>query len=521
MLPTAHVPAGVYTEDCLAWSKDCELAIAAGEEVYLLLPRHDAIEPWTHVRIRVNAFTFEEWPPKRQASFADMSIGEEQARVTITSLAWSSRGIGRHQRCVLAVLTSNLLLSLWAPGGDPTDAERWQRVLIVNDTRVRSMAWVPTDSLLAESQSPLRKRGKPVLAVADDHNGVSFLTVFSPSTSASLSWGSQIIGHEVIHPTGKRNTRPSLLRNELDAKHFINYITFKESDTAGRTLMIYRSSNVFYQATLTISNDPSRATLAATPHQPIAQDHHDVPPQAPPFMQVAIQKHMEDYGRSHQLPVDRVLLRTWGVAFLGDLAAVCVTSHPAEMIEYYAIVQSSATILFGLREEAGEGEVAFPWQSTKAVNNGEACQTILLTVLDRQILDELVLGTLDLKLLYAAICATVFLDMSDVQRLPCLEATEPILEFLETNSNASLQAEREAIAALKCRESTDSETLGLSLSQVADKSSAAGAQLLESCPICEDFPVGLRGAQESFSEAYCTNRHPFCTSPTPGPWINH
>ena len=512
MLSSVVLPVGISTEDCLAWSLDGELAIAAGGEVYLLLPRFDFSEPWTHIHFRANAFTYDEWPVQTQVSFADMSIGVEQARVFITSLAWSPPGLAKHKRSVLAVLTSNLLLSLWAPGGDPTDPEKWERVLLIGDTRIRSMVWAPTDALNGDFQTPLSagKWGKPLLATGSDSNEMSFLIISSPFTSVLKSWDYLTLVIETIPPIHKVNYRPSLLRDALNARHSIDYLAFGDWSSAGVIPVIYRSSSVFYQSLLTVSNDALQGTLGdSSTHQRISQGHHDTLPKAPPLMQDFMQKQKKDYGSPRGLTANDVNLKTWGVASLDKMVAVCVTCHPAKMIEYQIIAENFASIGFGSSECFEERQPKFPWQRYIVVDGEEVCHTILSTILDRQLLASLTLTAHDLKILYAATSAALFCRMTDQQRKPCLNAAESILEVLEDVSNLSLQAERGVIAARKEAQNGDEEISNAIVRQLVDQLSVPGAQLLDVCPVCEDGHIGLYAAREDFFEACCPNRHPF------------
>ena len=108
----------------------------------------------------------------------------------IVSLNWSSPGLARHHRCLLAVLTSNLLLSIWDPGPHPSKARSWQRVLIINDyigdttinqnptpriyrerKRIRAAKW----SSIKDEQSKIHH----FLSVINDYQEVIFLRVRS------------------------------------------------------------------------------------------------------------------------------------------------------------------------------------------------------------------------------------------------------------------------------------------------------------------------------------------------------
>ena len=180
-IPTAY--------NCLAWSKDGELAVGAGEFIHILVPapshsRKSGSEPWTTVHFRVNAFTHSEWPVLEPASFQHFSIGEEQSTSTVAALSWSPPGLAKHRRSVLAVLTSNLLLSLWSSISDPKDSKTWKRVLVINRAlnvpeapnlrqrrRIRAMSWAEP---LGQKTS---KWGRFILAVANDNDELIFILI--------------------------------------------------------------------------------------------------------------------------------------------------------------------------------------------------------------------------------------------------------------------------------------------------------------------------------------------------------
>ena len=508
MLPSTEIPVGISTEDCLAWSLDGELAIAAHEEVYLMLPRHGADSPWTQIHFRVNEFTHQEWPLQRQASFAEMSIGQEQAKVKILSLSWSPPGIAKHKRSVLAVLTSNLLLSLWAPDGDPTRLEGWQRVLIIDNTRIRSMSWAPSCEEI-HMLLPTKKLATPLLALSDDKNGMFFMKIVSPYTSTPMPWEGQMIGHEAIQPFHNMNSRPSLFRNALVTQCFIDHIAFGDWYSNGSISITYRSSGVFYQAILAISLAPLQATLSvAKSFQSIAQEN-----QAAQIVPRVIRPVMHEYKEicaTSKTNVKGIFLKMWGSARFGNLVAICVTSHPVQMVEYQALSDSTSTVLFADDGPTSNEADLFPWQHEKEIDDSEACQTILLTILDSQLLTSLALTTFDLKIIYAAICATMFGNLSMAHQLPCLEAAESALDLLETRSGGRLQAERDYIIAKKNFKNSDWRNLNHLMNNVVTDSSASIAALVDLCPICEEGHVSLEAAWEGFSEAYCPKRHPFC-----------
>ncbi|KAL8747217.1 MAG: hypothetical protein Q9190_000883 [Brigantiaea leucoxantha] len=146
----------------MSWSQDGELAVAAGESVYILIPQESLEENWTHVTFQVNTFTTLEWPMQDLAELAHFSLGAEQSVSTVIDLSWSLPGLAKHGDAALAVLTSNYVLSLWAPTSDPSVSAAWERVLIINNAipappkthlnnyhvyhrqRIRSISWSPS-----------------------------------------------------------------------------------------------------------------------------------------------------------------------------------------------------------------------------------------------------------------------------------------------------------------------------------------------------------------------------------------
>lgn len=127
----------------------------------------------------------------------------------VHSLDWSPPGLGKHKRSVLAVLTSNHVLSIWECVGKPEIATDWVRAYVVNHglqkhfkakdsrgpeeseadhferfrakQRIRSFAWSqapPVSSLSGTSGDCATKR--PYLAVSTDRGEVFILDIQSP-----------------------------------------------------------------------------------------------------------------------------------------------------------------------------------------------------------------------------------------------------------------------------------------------------------------------------------------------------
>ncbi|KAF7588498.1 hypothetical protein BBP40_005634 [Aspergillus hancockii] len=196
--------------NCVSWSADGEIAVAAGEYVQILTPKHtteqggngsasDATSKnWNVTRFRVNVFTNKEWTtiwPQKRANF---SIGPEQSLSTVVGLAWSPPGLAKYRRCILAVLTSNLLLSFY----DISPQGRWTRVAIVNDClnpyfnplvqdeelrrrkfNIRAFTWCPPLKVPSAEEhatgyavlGPESRWGLQFLTVTNDDNDVMIL----------------------------------------------------------------------------------------------------------------------------------------------------------------------------------------------------------------------------------------------------------------------------------------------------------------------------------------------------------
>ena len=150
-------------------------------------------------------------------TWAAFSLGEELSDRNTVAIDWSPAGIGKHGRSILAVLTSNHMLSLWACVGQPQLAEDWKRVLLINRTlttdgsdttvgtgpsdtgkraiRIRSFAWAPAPSA-ARLNDKDRRHDKVHLAVATDDGNIHVLSIsspYDPFSNTRLVWTSSIV----------------------------------------------------------------------------------------------------------------------------------------------------------------------------------------------------------------------------------------------------------------------------------------------------------------------------------------
>lgn len=160
----------------------------------------------------MNQWTEEELPTVESRPYKNFSIGEELSTSFAARLQWSSSGLAKNHRCGLAVLTTNLVLSIWTSKSDPRSTESWERRFIVNlaldgfyrnkdqtpkkllcGRRVRAFTWGPSKEGFADD-SP--ENTGHVLAVANDLHDIFLIQIQSPYNSPlcySCGWSAHIL----------------------------------------------------------------------------------------------------------------------------------------------------------------------------------------------------------------------------------------------------------------------------------------------------------------------------------------
>ncbi|KAI5304348.1 hypothetical protein KEM56_006604 [Ascosphaera pollenicola] len=294
MLEPIELKAHPYCTDCLSWSADGQLAVAAGEFVFILVrylqrvlgmaeanchfqtPRYvgsleqaarsgDPKIRWDTVKLQVNQFTYEEWPQLRHQPLNSFSPGEELSNSHVTKLEWSPDGVGPFTRAVLAVQTSNLLLSIWGLEDGNT---RWKRLMVVNQSlrsyfqpmcddnrvllqkrqRIRSFSWSEALHLPAKSQFPEWRQGYWFyMVIANDNREIVFLR-FDPekrSTSGVKPLNIRVCSSCIVEDLNVGQSyhpiRPgSIFSNIMTSKPCISDVTwgnwFSNLDFAGEWL---------------------------------------------------------------------------------------------------------------------------------------------------------------------------------------------------------------------------------------------------------------------------------------------
>ncbi|KAJ5083056.1 hypothetical protein N7532_012099 [Penicillium argentinense] len=252
MLSPIQLPLQPSCFEALSWSPDGEIAVAAGEHVHVLIPKNVVADPgaqgkdaWEITRIRVNNFTNAEWASIYPQNRDDFSLGAEQSMSTVIGLAWSPEGLARFRRSVLAVLTSNLILSLWEPVGPQAI---WTRVAIANHAlhpdpsapgqltggqlrkaNIRSFQWCPPLKIPGRPDGsnsawqPESRWGVHLISVANDANEVILLKVCRFVCSPPSTWSyrvEKLASHQLNAETVRfsKISSESMLRKALELK---------------------------------------------------------------------------------------------------------------------------------------------------------------------------------------------------------------------------------------------------------------------------------------------------------------
>ncbi|KAJ5884664.1 hypothetical protein N7495_009174 [Penicillium taxi] len=236
--------------DALSWSPDGDLAVAGGDHVRILTSTVNSggtlikqrWNQWHPTNVQTNRFTNAEWPTILTQGREDFSIAAEQSTSLTTAIAWSPSGLARYRRSVLAVLTSNLLLSIWEPAGVNG---QWVRVCLVNHclfattpvrlegtelrkVNIRSFKWCPPIRVSphggsSDDSDPESRWGIHLILVANDLNEVVLLQIrrrSNPETVSQTIITEKLATHTVVVGDGEFPTagRGTLLYAALQAQ---------------------------------------------------------------------------------------------------------------------------------------------------------------------------------------------------------------------------------------------------------------------------------------------------------------
>ena len=216
-----------------------------------------------YINLNTSQFsTNREWASVESTTLRHLSIGEEQSGSDAVNVAWSPSCLAVHHRSILAVLTSNLLLSIWTPGHNVHDESAWKRVAIVNKMirerlqnpsmktkadnalrlRIRAFAWAPCS--VRENMEPVSVdsvQWPQLLAIGNDLGEVMILWILSPFEGFS-QWDVRVLS--TLNVADRFNSgsgilsRASLLGEKMDSSPLISHLNWGKSwqrENAGGT----------------------------------------------------------------------------------------------------------------------------------------------------------------------------------------------------------------------------------------------------------------------------------------------
>ena len=350
------------------------------------------VEPWLHAHIRVNEFSYKEWRSLKLRSLHDWSIGEEQSESLAIAADWSPPGIAKHDRCALAVLTTNLVLSIWVPGPDPSDVVSWKRVLLVNNVleeslqnqedqqslneapgpsrnlrkRIRAAAWAPNLSPSDISERPNTANG--ILAVLVDSLEVVFVAIRSSYDGTITKVHPEPLRSHALDDSKDLNIDGTLEKLSwepwsLESRGY-NGVLKCTRRSVQHTLYIHAQDTSEEHPTLRVLDvhcEIATGSIAGWTH---------LPPQVPPNIRQALEssitRHKQRFSAEHTL-WGKVTTKIWGMAKYQSFHALCITLHPTEHIEYYSTGMMESHLVFADESAPGLSQIpstVWPWETT-------------------------------------------------------------------------------------------------------------------------------------------------------------
>ena len=353
------------------------------------------------MQICVNDFTLAEWPGEGFASTAGLSIGEEQSDKFALALEWSPPGLAKHQRCALAVLTSNLLLCLWATPSDSVDTQSWRRVAIINDTL---KAWLEDPESGVEDDVPLRRRKRvraavwapplpgeadtgssgghsALLSVLNDASEVVLLRIEYDRIGTQETTAS-VIAFCKVSQTPTQDSNGELEHLEwsqwaLITRGYCARLRCTEMGSTASIQVTIQSSGCVEMVLRNWKADVDCATLRGLPGF-----IQGISPGAGDSLERAVTRVSRRFANHYGLE-GRVNTRPYGWSASGELVALSFSVHPNEQIEYRTPAKELSYVVFA--GNASNPLESFPWETDSPPRNPIGAHVALWKILCKEI----------------------------------------------------------------------------------------------------------------------------------------
>lgn len=271
--------------------------------------RDNDVPQWQHIPLQVPWFSNDELPVKDAAPLSNYSIGEEISPSVPTALAWSPPGLAKYRRCALAVLTSNLVLSIWSAEGKLQEESSWNRRFLINNalanyfvetvtaqtshivsnaaeqvrlrTRIRAFTWAPALPSKSNTMGTRISYGPQYIAVTNDDNQLVFLAVDSPTSSlgSSQNWEAKVLSHISLEPQKESRFADSAFFDDLmKQQRFISHVAWSPwitKDGCYQSIVVYATNEDVRGRVVNCDN--GRMTLCAEVVYPKMDLRHSGP----------------------------------------------------------------------------------------------------------------------------------------------------------------------------------------------------------------------------------------------------
>ena len=205
-------------------------------------------------------------------------------------------------------------------------------------------------------------------------------------------------------------------------------------------------------------------------------------------MQRQISLQAENY-RKKQGAALAIHTQNHGVAAQGSIMAQCLILSPEGARALRGPTEERATIIFDTLD-LSRNNVCLPWQKRLGVRQGHTIASIVDTMLDHAVSNQAELLTIDVRILYGAVCLSLMLN--DGSRHQRCSKSSSLLSVLESIYGCQMEKERALLTAFERNEviesralfeelySITSNTISLYLAQTTNEP----RKLCDLCPAC-------------------------------------